>query len=118
MSLDKFFEDEDSLYNPTIDTETRNRIKLCIAAYAYECMNTSIMSDAEFDKLAYSIDLKVKTRRPDLDAWFQANFKPHTGMWINNHPDKAILRSIVTQILSRKQQNEFSKDHCNYQPSN
>lgn len=102
MSLDQFFEEEDSLYNPTVDTETRNRIRLCVAAYAYECMNTTIMSDAEFDKLAYSINLKIETRRPDLDAWFQANFNPHTGMWINSHPEKEKLRAIVKRIQSRK----------------
>lgn len=102
MNLEQFFEEEDTLYNPIVDSETRNRIRLSVAAYAYEYMNTSLISDEEFDKLAQSIDVKVNTRRSDLDAWFRTNFNPHTGMWINSHPEKEILRSIVMKILSRK----------------
>ena len=41
--------------------EIRNRIKLSVAAYAYEYHDDSIMSDAEFDKLALQINKKTKT---------------------------------------------------------
>lgn len=100
MSLDQFFEDTESLYNPVVDVETRKRIKLSIAAYAYEFLSTPIMTDDEFDALAYSIDLKIDTRRPDLDAWFRRNFQPHTGMWINSHPEKSKLAVIAKRYIS------------------
>ena len=35
--------------------ETRIRIKVAVAAYAYEVMDDPIMSDAEFDRLARAI---------------------------------------------------------------
>ena len=103
MSLDKFFGEEDSLYNSTVDKETKNRIRLSVAAYAYEFLSTPIMSDEEFDKLAYSIDLNVKTRRPELDSWFKRNFEPHTGMWIYGHPEKTKLAVIATRIISNRE---------------
>ncbi len=97
MSLEQFFVEE-PLYSLKIDRETRNRIRLSVAAYAYECMNFSLLSDEEFDELAYSIDLKVNTRRPDLDEWFRNNFEPHTGMWIHKHPEREKLRAIAKMI--------------------
>lgn len=101
MSLEQFFEPEDQedLYTPAINLETRNRIKLCIAAYAYEYLNRPIMSDAEFDQLSVNIDLSIKTRRPELDAWFKRNFEPHTGMWIHSHPEKNLLDYFAKLIL-------------------
>ncbi len=116
VSLDQFFGEEESLYSTEVDAETRKRIRLSVAAYAYECMGTSIMSDAEFDHLAYSIDLNINTRRPDLDVWFKANFKPHTGMWVNNHPEKNILRVLVKRIQTRNPDYESSEDHRDNEP--
>lgn len=99
MSLNQIFND----YNPYSDvvcTETRNRIRLSLAAYAYEVLGTSIMTDGEFDALAKEIDLNINTRRPELDNWFRKNFEPHTGMWILKHPEKTRLHQLV-------------KDYCN-----
>lgn len=107
MNLEQFFEEKESLYNFVVDVETRKRIRLSVAAYAYECMGTTIMSDAEFDALAYSIDLKIDTRRPDLDAWFRENFKPHTGMWVNNHPEKLKLARIAGRIIKTTEKNQY-----------
>lgn len=101
MSLDQFFDEPESLYNSVVDTETRNRIRLSVAAYAYELLGESIMSDAEFDELAKKIDVTIDTRRPDMDAWFRQNFQPHTGMWIHNHPEKNRLRYLALQKLLR-----------------
>lgn len=102
MSLVQFFDDGDSLYNDTVDLETRKRIKLSVAAYAYEFLSTQLMSDSEFDALAYSIDLKIDTRRPELDAWFRRNFEPHTGMWIYGHPEKSKLLVIAKNVINSK----------------
>lgn len=67
--------------------EIRNRIRLSIAAYAYEYDNNSIMSDAEFDALSRKIRPSVKTGNPRLDIFFKNHFMPDTGMWIQKHPD-------------------------------
>jgi hypothetical protein len=102
MSLDQFFDREETLYNFIVDVETRKRIRISVAAYAYELLSTPILSDEEFDALAYSIDLKISTRRPDLDAWFRRNFEPHTGMWIYGHPEKSKLSVIAKNIINSK----------------
>lgn len=101
MSLDQFFDEPESLYNEKVDQETRNRIKLCVAAYAYELLGHSIMDDAEFDSLAKQIDVTIDTRRPDMDIWFRQNFQSHTGMWIHNHPEKNRLRYLALQKILR-----------------
>ena len=67
--------------------ETRNRIKLSVAAYAYEFKDNPIMSDADFDELASKIDTSVSTTNPRLDYFFSKNFQPDTGMWIHKHPE-------------------------------
>ena len=69
-------------------TETRNRIRLAVAAYAYECMNDSIMSDAEFDELSKRIDPSFKTGNRKLDSFFKKRFSADTGMWVHMHPEK------------------------------
>lgn len=67
--------------------ETRNRIRVSVAAYAYEIENDPIMSDAEFDELAASIDTTLATSRAEEDMFFLVEFEPHTGSWIHKHPD-------------------------------
>jgi hypothetical protein len=96
MSLEQFLEHDP--YSDRVCLETRNRIRLSLAAYAYEVMCVSIISDEEFDTLAKSIDLSIDTRRPDLDKWFRENFEPHTGMWIYSHPERFRLRKIIERV--------------------
>lgn len=86
-------------YSEEIDIQTRIRVKLTVAAYAYEILGESIMTDAEFDKLARKVDLSVDTRRPDLDEFFRKEFSPSTGMWIHKHPDLEILPEILARYL-------------------
>jgi hypothetical protein len=69
------------------ELETRARIQIAVAAYAYEIKNHPLIDDATYDKAADEIDLSVDTARPDLDQWFRENFAPHTGQWIHNHPE-------------------------------
>jgi hypothetical protein len=106
VNLAQFFDAEEQAdpYSEKVCDETRRRIKLSVAAYAYEYMGQPTMTDAEFDKLATSIDLSINTRRPDLDDWFRKNFAPHTGMWIHKHPERYRLKQIANMIL-----NEWSK---------
>lgn len=103
MSLDQFFvqEVDESPYSDRVSEETRRRIRVSVAAYAYEILGESIMSDGEFDDLCKQIDLSIATRRPDLDEWFRTNFEPHTGMWIHTHPEKSRLHQLAMALQKR-----------------
>lgn len=87
-----------------VSTERRNRIRLSLAAYAYEIENETIMSDAEFDALALSINPKMSTvetncshkdrRRIEiLDQFWERQFQPDTGMWIHRHPELGLIEA-------------------------
>lgn len=69
--------------------EIRNRIRLCVAAYAYEIANDPVMSDADFDALAASIQRYERTGSAVLDLLFIEAFDPSTSIWIHEHPDLA-----------------------------
>lgn len=85
-------------YNP----EVRNRIRLAVAAYAYEIAADPIMSDAEFDKLARSIRPRELTGASLPDLFFLESFEPHTGSWIHDHPDlTGIARLYETHYKDR-----------------
>ena len=70
-----------------INQEIRNRIKLSVAAYAYEFLNDSIMSDHDFDQLSLQINPQQETGNKKMDDFFKKHFKPDTGMWIRVHPE-------------------------------
>lgn len=84
-----------------VEIETKRRIKVCIAAYAYEFLNESLISDAEFDSECKLIDLSIDTNSPDLDAWFRAEFHPDTGQWVHKHPELRKLRTLAQKILGQ-----------------
>ena len=85
-----------------VEIERRRRIRLAVAAYAYEFMNDSVMSDHEFDRLSEQVDLTVSTGNRKLDSFFKKNFEPATGMWVRKHPEKDKLRRIYEQFLERQ----------------
>lgn len=68
-------------------SETRNRIKLSVAAYAYEIKDNPIMSDFEFDELALKIDASFKTTNRKMNNFFKKHFQSDTGLWIHKHPE-------------------------------
>lgn len=70
-----------------IERERRIRVRLCVAAYAYEIADAPILSDATYDDLARQSDPTVHTGH--LDDWWRVMFSPHTGLWIHSHPDLA-----------------------------
>ena len=74
--------------------ETRNRIKLSVAAYAYEMLNVSVMSDADFDSLSESLDPSFCTGNTTIDDFFSKEFKADTGMWIHKHPDLEGIKNL------------------------
>lgn len=83
------------------EVERRNRIRLSIAAFAYEVVGDSIMSDAEYDRLARSIRPSVLTGKFNLDAFFLSRFSPDTGMWIHQHPELAKVRATYERHYGR-----------------
>ena len=86
-----------------INPEIRNRIRLSVAAYAYEYRDDAIMSDAEFDELALKIKPEEKTGNRKLDNFFKKHFQPDTGMWIHAHPETEKLSNIYeTYFKDRK----------------
>ena len=80
------------------EIEKRKRIRVAVAAYTYEFCSTSIMSDAEYDALARSINLKQGTGDARMDKWFKKHFAHHTGMWVRNHPDPQGLANIALRV--------------------
>ena len=80
------------------EKERRKRIRVLLAAYAYEIAAAPIMSDAEFDALAQSIDVFESTGRNDLDAWFIVNFDPDTGQWVHSFPELDKLAACYERV--------------------
>ncbi len=77
-----------------VELERWRRIRLSLAAYAYEFESDSIMSDHEFDEMSKLIDVNVSTGNKKLDAFFKREFNPCTGMWIRAHPEPLKLKRI------------------------
>lgn len=77
-----------------IEHETRRRIRLAVAAYAYEVASSPIMEDHQFDLLAQTINPKLGTCHPAIDEFFAHQFSPMTGMWIHDHPELGGIRKI------------------------
>lgn len=83
------------------EVERRNRIRLSVAAFAYEVMDTSIMSDAAYDKLARSIRPAMPTGNNVLDVFFRFVFTPDSGMWIHHHPELPKLAKLYERHYAR-----------------
>ena len=84
-----------------VERETKLRILLSAAAYAYEINNDPICSDAEFDSASRLVNLDIKTTRPDLDAFFKEHFDPSTGIWIHQHPELAKVKALADKLRQR-----------------
>ena len=77
--------------------EIKRRIKLCIAAYAYEIKNDSIMPDTTFDEECKKVDVTITTGNDKMDKWFKEEFDPCTGKWIHNHPEINKQKKLYTR---------------------
>ena len=82
--------------------EIHNRIRLSVAAYAYEFKDDPIMSDEDFDKLAKQINPEEKTGNRKLDNFFKKEFATDTGMWIHKHPERDKLEQIYLNFFKKK----------------
>lgn len=85
-----------------VNPEIRNRIRVSVAAYAYEFEADSIMSDHEFDELSKKINPAQKTGNALMDDFFKKHFKPDTGMWIRMHPEIKQIESIYKKYYKGK----------------
>jgi len=101
MSLESFFANEAS-WGSAMEKQTKLRIKLSVAAYAYEFENSEIMSDADFDKMCLAVDTSIKTNRKDLDAFFKKEFDPSTGQWIHKHPEINKIKEIYNKYYKER----------------
>lgn len=80
------------------EVERRRRIRVAVAAYAYEVLDEPVMGDAEFDALADEVQPSVPTGNAELDKFFLENFDPFTGIWVHKHPDQEGLRRICQTV--------------------
>lgn len=80
--------------------ERRTRVRLCVAAYAYEMGENQTLDDAAFDALALSSDVTIPTGR--FDDWWYDNFNPSSGQWVLSHPDIAGLSYAYGRLKSRQ----------------
>lgn len=78
--------------------EIRRRIRVSVAAYAYELRDDPVMDDAEFDRLCREIDPDLVTGNPALDRFFMVHFEPDTGQWVHKHPELHKLKHIYETI--------------------
>lgn len=94
------------------------RIKVSVAAYAYEYGLGEVLTDTEFDRLSREIDPKISTidpwdceevvkRRRKLDEFFLKRFHPDTGQWIHRHPE---LEKVRQTYYYHEYLGLFSKD--------
>jgi len=81
-----------------VETERRIRIRLSLAALAYETDRPLTMTDAEFDALALQSDPSVRTGR--LDDWWVKEFSPHTGQWVHTHPELDKLEKCYNECYT------------------
>lgn len=89
-----------------VDEERKRRIRLSIAAYAYEVLHENFMSDSEYDKESSLVDLSKSTGNKILDKFFQENFDPSTGLWIYSHPDLKRIHELTLELLENKEEKE------------
>ena len=81
-----------------------SRIKVAVAAWAYENNHRLIMSDSAYDELSKLVDAErnIATGNSRLDNFFRRHFSPDTGIWIHSHPDKAGLENIYARYYQQK----------------
>lgn len=92
MSLDKFFEEDNSV------KEKQRRICVALWAWAYENHSDSLVSDAKFDETCKNINPSEETGNFLMDEFFRNEFSPHTGQWVHNHPEKDRLEALYQRL--------------------
>jgi len=103
MSLESFFQEEENpKWGGSVEMQTHLRIKLCVAAYAYEVENSEIMTDSEFDKKCLEVDTSIDTGYEVMDRFFREQFDPSTGQWIHRHPELDKVKQTYNKYYKLK----------------
>lgn len=84
-----------------VNQEIRNRIRLSVAAFAYEIANSPVMSDGEFDSLAGEINPSIETGHEVLDEFFRTDFVNFSGVWIHSHPELEKVKQVFEMLTSK-----------------
>jgi hypothetical protein len=91
------------------ELERSKRIRLSVAAFAYEFTGEITLTDQEYERLAYSIDREVATwtdqtdkrqvkHSKKCDEFFKESFQPYTGQWIWQHPGLKGIEAIYRRV--------------------
>ena len=77
-----------------------NRIKIAVAAWAYENNLRPPLSDQDYDALSLTVEAerRIATGNSRMDNFFRRHFDPNTGLWVHQHPNKDRLEQIYYQI--------------------
>lgn len=78
----------------------RCRIRVAVAAWAYENNHRPTMSDSEYDALCQYVHVtrNVATGSHRIDRFFQRSFDPDSGLWVHRHPDPDGLSTIYFRV--------------------
>jgi len=103
MNIEDFLAEDDKpiITRTSQENEVRLRIKLSIAAYAYEFCDNSIMSDAQFDEMCNDINPLIKTGNKIMDKFFKEKFDPSTGQWIHSHPELDKIKHLYETYYNK-----------------
>lgn len=88
-----------SRWGSPVEIERKRRINVAVWAYAYEFLNTSLVSDEDFDQECQLVNVSMATGNIRHDAFFRRHFKPDTGLWVHQHPNKARLRELAMRKM-------------------
>lgn len=81
-----------------------------MAAYAYELLNESIMTDAEYDKLSSQVDTSKQTGNDLLDTFFVEHFTKDSGMWILKHPELDKVKMLYESLYKEPRTKHSSRE--------
>lgn len=87
----------ESRWGSLVEIETKLRIKLSVAAYAYEIEDDEIIDDYSYDMLCLKINTDIVTGNSVLDEFFKEHFDPSTGNWIHKHPQLEKIKQIYEE---------------------
>lgn len=80
------------------------RIRLSVAAWAYEVHDQSIIPDHLYDRMCLEVNPEVETGNEKLDTFFKEHFDPSTGVWVHRHPEPGKLESLYRDVLRWKEE--------------
>jgi len=77
--------------------ERRNRIRISIAAYAYEFKGRSIMTQFDYDELSDRIHPEANIG-DETDEFFRDQYLPYETNWIHWHPKLEQIEQLYKSL--------------------